>query len=312
MSKLILHIGLHKTGTSAIQRALHGNRELLCQRGIFYPPTGEFEAHHAVASRLKQSASDDEATGDIERTFGHWRRAKYSKVIVSSEIFSECRYLGALGSLRKLFDEIEIVIYIRRQDLLLESAYGQLIKQNGETREIESSSPYFVDIYRHVKKFVDVISPDLVTIRKYQKNEMLEQDAAKDFFGKVIGLDDLERYKFDLPVNKSLSLIGSELVRHVNGYNIVKRERLISDVISACERLGGKFSIPLVGNLFHVDKRKQILDGALDSNDKLWSEFNLKFEKFSTETMRSNFLDSFSASDALCLAAEMCSKEYIS
>jgi hypothetical protein len=36
--KIILHIGLHKTGTTTIQNVLHANREFLLRReGVLYP-----------------------------------------------------------------------------------------------------------------------------------------------------------------------------------------------------------------------------------------------------------------------------------
>lgn len=37
MAKLVLHIGTHKTGTTAIQRALDCNRRLLHRQGVIYP-----------------------------------------------------------------------------------------------------------------------------------------------------------------------------------------------------------------------------------------------------------------------------------
>ena len=38
--KLILHIGTHKTGTTALQRFLHSNREPLAVQGIHYATPG--------------------------------------------------------------------------------------------------------------------------------------------------------------------------------------------------------------------------------------------------------------------------------
>ena len=34
--QLILHIGTHKTGTSAVQECLHRNERRLAERGIYY------------------------------------------------------------------------------------------------------------------------------------------------------------------------------------------------------------------------------------------------------------------------------------
>lgn len=304
MTKLVLHLGLHKTGTSAIQRALHKNRELLRTNGIYYPDTGSFEAHHAVASRLKQSCSDTDtdAVADIERTFGYWRKTDCSEVIVSSEIFSECGYVGSLRVLRNLYSDIEIVFYVRRQDLLLESAYGQLIKQNGEVKDIDSSSPYFLDFHSHIMKFVSAIEPDKVSIRKYEKGQMFGGDAAKDFLHCVVGFDKLDLCEFDPPVNKSLSLVGAEFMRHMNKFDIEDRNSFVLDVIQSCDQLGGKFCTPLVGNLLTSEKRRQILQSVAESNEKLWRDFGLQIDEFDGEDQESVGLRAFSVQDAFELA----------
>lgn len=46
--RILLHMGQGKTGTTALQRALHANRKLLAQHGIFYPAF----ARHTVAHHM--------------------------------------------------------------------------------------------------------------------------------------------------------------------------------------------------------------------------------------------------------------------
>ena len=43
---LYLHVGMHKTGTTAIQAAMYASRRQLARRGIYYPG---FEQNHSVA-----------------------------------------------------------------------------------------------------------------------------------------------------------------------------------------------------------------------------------------------------------------------
>ena len=38
--KLVLHVGIHKTGTSAIQAFCKENRATLAEIGVLYPKTG--------------------------------------------------------------------------------------------------------------------------------------------------------------------------------------------------------------------------------------------------------------------------------
>jgi len=47
IDRLVLHIGSHKTGSTAIQRSLRDATDLLLERGILYPRTGRSGVGHA-------------------------------------------------------------------------------------------------------------------------------------------------------------------------------------------------------------------------------------------------------------------------
>lgn len=49
---LYIHAGTHKTGTTAIQKFLSANRDLLAKNGYLYPGTDQ--GHHDVARELKK------------------------------------------------------------------------------------------------------------------------------------------------------------------------------------------------------------------------------------------------------------------
>ena len=69
--RLLLHIGTHKTGTSALQESLSSHRALLLQRGIHYPDTSrppwpELPKHCSV---FHAAVSDDPALREAERAW---------------------------------------------------------------------------------------------------------------------------------------------------------------------------------------------------------------------------------------------------
>jgi hypothetical protein len=71
-SKIILHLGRHKCGTTAIQKALSNNRELLASHGYFYPPPpGNDIAHHVYARPLTNARFGQLA--DSRRRLSHFR-----------------------------------------------------------------------------------------------------------------------------------------------------------------------------------------------------------------------------------------------
>lgn len=96
--RLLLHAGLHKTGTTAIQRFASANRRILRERGLLYPtfqPIREeqCEAHnrlaHSFASVGKSRTFSDE---HIARLCGYWcDHAGRDTVFLSAEAF--CRHV---------------------------------------------------------------------------------------------------------------------------------------------------------------------------------------------------------------------------
>lgn len=48
-TRIVLHIGLHKTGSTAVQETLRANRLALARRGILYPRLGPADVHHYLA-----------------------------------------------------------------------------------------------------------------------------------------------------------------------------------------------------------------------------------------------------------------------
>lgn len=101
---LLLHVGIHKTGTTALQQALAAARSGLAEQGISYPDTGpempldslrSSSAHHGVAHRLASMSTTERLQlalfrRKLER---HANRARLT--VLSSEAFH--RHLPAGG-----------------------------------------------------------------------------------------------------------------------------------------------------------------------------------------------------------------------
>jgi hypothetical protein len=94
---LVIHIGLHKTGTTAVQKFLASQRELLLQHGVLYPTAGTFNDQHALfpgcflrkhpfLDKVKRSFDlDDYLTPFRDEV----RTECCSLCIISSEVFTE-------------------------------------------------------------------------------------------------------------------------------------------------------------------------------------------------------------------------------
>lgn len=115
---LFLHIGLHKTGTTFIQKNLKKNSIVLREKGVQFNPA---ELYDFVCGRVKE--------GEFNLN-GAFSQA-ISSVVVSREqlswraSFDEIKYLSVL---EKYFSKVNVVLYLRRQDKLAISHKHQGLK----------------------------------------------------------------------------------------------------------------------------------------------------------------------------------------
>ncbi|MEN9955208.1 MAG: hypothetical protein RLY34_15 [Actinomycetota bacterium] len=132
--KFILHVGFHKTGTTAIQTSLHHQRDSLLEHGITYH-YNRARAEHEAAWGLNAKVWGWKNRGGKETPISKWNRfaKKVNKtkgtVVASSEFFSELN----LEKIKKIRDDIttdqvQIVFTIRPLAKMLASSYQQYLK----------------------------------------------------------------------------------------------------------------------------------------------------------------------------------------
>lgn len=132
--RLILHIGTHKTGTTAIQRALASQRAACLAQGVIYPPTDrepwpELPKHCSIFSA---AARGDAAHAEAERQWllSVFRASGAHTLLLSEEGLSEPqpRLAEFFAPLAAEFD-IVVVCMLRRPDLFTESLYNQFVRE---------------------------------------------------------------------------------------------------------------------------------------------------------------------------------------
>jgi hypothetical protein len=133
--QLILHVGFHKSGTSALQESLANQRDVLHKAGVLYPSIGK-KAHHRVAWGLSQKPWGWKARGAEKTPYKTFSRmaslinlSSAPRIVLSSEFFAELepQYLQKLaGSIRGR--QIKILFTLRPLAKLLSSSYQQYLK----------------------------------------------------------------------------------------------------------------------------------------------------------------------------------------
>ncbi|MFV0475069.1 MAG: hypothetical protein ACK5MQ_12820 [Pikeienuella sp.] len=147
MARLIVHPGAPKTGTSTLQRFLHQNREALARQGVA-ALTPTMIRNSAFMRACRKAARGERplnrrVVGDFAAEY-----ADYDTVLISEEGFCSGFLPGALerpaGLERAVlaaeviaalpFDDIRVILTIRRQRGLLVSSYVHRVKLHRERR----------------------------------------------------------------------------------------------------------------------------------------------------------------------------------
>ena len=303
MNTLFIHAGLHKTGTSAIQDFCDLNRSFLAEHNIIYPPTYPFQAHHAFASRLKgKDAKEIKELVDQYVVLHLSELSADSNVLISSEMLSEGTDPCFLTFFAPYFQKVKIIFYLRRQDELLESAYNQQVKQNGETRSISDYTPYMVELDKHLDWYKQTLrESDEVVVRLYEGSRMTHGNSVHDFIIHCLGIDEdrlSPQSLASMPINPSLSVPACLVMARINSLNLsaLARSRVIDFLLESFSDRSFK-SLKLLAD----DDEKKLLMQLRESNLRLDSAY-LGEAYFSSLVPRN--LSYCSPSEAYLLARE--------
>lgn len=154
--KIILHIGINKTGTTSLQHFFSQNRQALIKNGLLYPATGIHDHAHHHFSRILGFDPRRKLLGVIdEPSLAEMRNNLFTEVVKSNagKVLISSEYLmipGKVRRVRNFFDdfEVKVIVYLRRHDFWLESAYTEAIK-NRKTLPWDGGIEKFLEFTKH-------------------------------------------------------------------------------------------------------------------------------------------------------------------
>lgn len=228
----LIHIGPPKTGTTAIQRALHNARPALRDRGICYPGTvtRPRAAGWAVVGTGVPRGRPEPTMEDWQQLVDEVEDAGDQTVVVSNESFA----LGYDDAVRTIVsdlggDRAEIVYVVRRVDKLLSSHWQQRV-QAGLTESYEDwlravlgepdqTNRHWRGFWRQhslndvLRRWSAAAGTDRVTLIIADESD---PGLLPRLFGQLLGLPEgflqLERN----PSNRSMSLNEIEMLRQLH------------------------------------------------------------------------------------------------
>lgn len=200
---IILHIGLPKTGTTAIQKYLMDHAQALEDSGILFPTDDEFFTqwnHVPLAAVLTDpfpSWVNERYRVPPESVYGRLReridRSDAERVVLSSEQFSLAQRLGTIRDLLDGF-AFRVVFYVRWQHSFLESWFRQSIVSGGSFRQLTEQDlrdflTYYedqLDYHSYAEGLAADFGRQQVEVRLFEREALRGRDAVSDFLS---GLD---------------------------------------------------------------------------------------------------------------------------
>lgn len=183
MSKVVLHIGTHKTASTTVQDMFWTNSDLLAEQGVIYPRFNQHTGHHGLVlnweGRPKVYELAEGSLGMLKRLSDEHGDSDRT-VFLSSEEFSRDRSLTELGKIREAlgaFDEIEVICVLRTQWQFLQSVYLEVSKKRIPPRPPElvlpmTKNPSFeglwVDYNRILDRLEEVFEPEQITFMDFE------------------------------------------------------------------------------------------------------------------------------------------------
>lgn len=213
---LYLHVGMDKTGTSAIQYFLYHNKEsLLRDASLCYPETGLYKdfSHHPFAF-------------SVIKWYGYTRDNLYQlfhalvtevgeaeNVLLSSECLFKIPLNEEFKALHSLindhFDNVKVLVYVRRQDEWVESRHKHSVISGNELSLEMLMQPQFCDYKQFIDCWANIFNRNNIIVRAYEK----QQFSGGSIFSDFISMFDLklsDDYKVP-PAKINVSLGNNEL-----------------------------------------------------------------------------------------------------
>ena len=226
MKHLYMHIGMHKTGTTSIQRAISQNYLQLKELGIVSPESGVYPTKTRVHHELAFSLMDDPPAyyhperGTYIDLVREIKESPADQFLISSEVFCYLEETAIQRLCNVLGNDIHvtIIIYLRNPAQWVLSSWGQGIRIGHETKAFRQ---YIEDLNENL--FYDIMQlwaryfgKENLRIRIY--DEVIQHPGLMEDFWNVLNIPRSISTAFETPekVNVSPSNTLTELIYQIN------------------------------------------------------------------------------------------------
>ncbi len=273
--KLILHIGQPKTGSTNIQSSLQRNKDLLLKYGYLYET--DSLNHQSILQQIKQSDNIDlEIAKFAEKQIKKAEANNAEAIILSSEAYfaEENEFLEKL--IKSFNMESKVILYLKRQDLYLESAWKQWHFKNKHYKDFDDYTEKIKleDYFNVLEKWSKLVGSTNISLTPFEKRNF-KNGLIKHFF-QTVGLEEsqIDSLDFNIPKN----MFGTNQGLSPKG---LKFAYLVKDIADGpLDYKIENFIHKYLGDVFHkqhfesyglfsLDKRKKYMEFWKGTNQKV-------------------------------------------
>jgi hypothetical protein len=240
--RLVIHIGIEKTGTTSLQEYLYLNEAVLASCGI-----GLLHSVGKPNNRLLARYADPRDKHKIPPAWGSealpdgvsWREVLLRRVqeeiralplsthtvVVSSEhLHSRLRSEDDVRCLAELFDglfeRVDVVVYLRRQDRLAVSLYSTALRVGWATGDVlpklDPQHSHYYNFAKFLDRWARVFGEDRMTVRVFDRARFVDGDLYADFLHACRWPELREKMTVPPPQNEALSAVGAAALLALN------------------------------------------------------------------------------------------------
>ena len=187
---LLLHVGMDKTGTSSIQYAIQQvHQKLALEYGTLVPRTGLWPdfSHHPFA--FAAMGIFGHSKKDLPTLFGRLQKEIDNQnpktVLISSECLFKLPQNPGIDSfmdfVRRMFSDVRVIIYVRRQDKWVESRYRHSVMSGKEITLKQLAGPGFSNYLSSIDKWSEIVGSEKMVIRPFEVRKFFKGRIEFDF-----------------------------------------------------------------------------------------------------------------------------------